>query len=301
MKNLNQAKATLTSWFHTHENRIVGYVSGSKEVETSEIVEAGMMGPTLWVKTKSDSYYILHCPRWGVWQEQMKDMLNKYGWWNMGLTQYKPLYLQELERLMPGQVTDFRSDKMSSDGKRLIRFRDDMVRKYAWAIPNYEAIKAIKDLDMDVLEVACGNGYWSYELERAGVDVIATDAFKPKDNNFRSSTRPWVPVAYIKGEKVAKKFPNRALLIVWPFFSGPAWDKDTIRNYTKSGGTTIIFVGEDRWGCTGTPKFHNYLSNNYKLVDDICIPQWHGIHDYMNIYRIKDQTSAVVQTQTQGV
>ena len=53
--------------------------------------------------------------------------------------------------------------------------RYELVHKYAWGVPNDEALAAIADLNTPVVELGAGTGYWSYLLEAAGVEVLPLD------------------------------------------------------------------------------------------------------------------------------
>lgn len=51
---------------------------------------------------------------------------------------------------------------------------EDLVNKYAWAVPNHEAIDVCKKLE-PIVEVGAGQGYWGRCLEGAGVEIKSYD------------------------------------------------------------------------------------------------------------------------------
>ncbi len=61
--------------------------------------------------------------------------------------------------------------------------RYKLVSKYAWAIPNAEAIKSIKKVtgDKKLVEHGAGTGYWASLLQKEGISVTAYD-LKPYQN-----------------------------------------------------------------------------------------------------------------------
>lgn len=176
--------------------------------------------------------------------------------------------------------------------------RQVFVRKYSWAIPNHDAIVSIRELNMPVLEVGCGSGYWSWELQQAGVDVVATD-IDVGENHKWGHDEGWLPIEHGHGAAMAKKYAKtHALLVCWPDFrpEGGKWAEHALKAYLKNGGKCVIYVGEPDGGCTGTREFHDELYKNWRAIDDkedegwsrgVEIPQWDGIHDRMWIYKRK--------------
>src|SRR3954447_23075729 len=64
------------------------------------------------------------------------------------------------------------------DGARVLRFIEGMKRrfvysdKYAWAVPNEEAIDVLVE-HSPLIEVGAGRGYWARLAAEAGADIIA--------------------------------------------------------------------------------------------------------------------------------
>jgi hypothetical protein len=155
------------------------------------------------------------------------------------------------------------------------REREELVHKYAFAIPNHQAILTIVNTTNKVIEIGAGSGYWAYLLQKAGLDVVAVD------NDYRGKDywkHKWFPVRN-GDETILKDYPDHTLFLCWPEMSGVS--SDALANYQ---GRTLIYVGEGRGGCTANEKFFEELNCNWQHGESVNIPQWPGIHDYLQIY-----------------
>ena len=160
--------------------------------------------------------------------------------------------------------------------------RSSLVRKYAWAVPNDEAIQKLVSLS-PIVEVGAGTGYWAKLVSEAGGDVRAFDSSPPKFGvNRYEHTNAWFPVE--RGQaNVASRFAHRTLLLCWPpYNTGMA--TEALRAYN---GKTVVFVGESQGGCTGNDEFHDMLKDRFNRVESVWLPCWSGIHDYMTIWNRK--------------
>lgn len=171
-------------------------------------------------------------------------------------------------------------------------------RLFSCATPTAEALQAIVDLNMDVLEIGCGSGYWARLLRERGVSVLAYDLHPPKrstaaaasaaratdvldvsddeladeDNIFGTA---WIDDIK-RGDASAAGGDNakdRALLLCWPYEGSEqrGWDADALEHYTGCGGDTVIYVGD--WtgrtrsfqpqGMTSSPAFQTHLQKHF--------------------------------------
>jgi hypothetical protein len=170
------------------------------------------------------------------------------------------------------------------------RWRRTAVSKYAWAVPDDWAIQVIEEQlnGMGVVEIGAGTGYWAWMLSQVGIDVAAYDT-KIKRRKL------WYPVKR-GGAKQAKRFPDRALMLCWPWYGEPM-ATNCLLNYS---GNTLIYIGEGYGGCTADDEFHRLIGegghyeengewvsddSEWSLVVEEPIPQWDGIHDKLSIYR----------------
>lgn len=161
----------------------------------------------------------------------------------------------------------------------ILRQRDELVDKYAWAIPNTEAIETIADFE-PILEVGAGNGYWAWLLRQLDVDVLATDLNAPDED-------AWSPVWKADARDVVTDYPDRTLLMVWPEYD-ETWPIEALGAYQSAGGDTCIYVGEGRGGCTATDRFHQMLHEEWALTETVAIPQYLGLHDRLEVWEVYD-------------
>jgi len=163
--------------------------------------------------------------------------------------------------------------------------RQELVKKYAWAILTDKAIEQLRKYG-PFIEVGCGNGYWSFEMQQAGIDTIATD-INPVQSNEYGFNKTWpIEVVAMNAIDAAKAYSNRTLLTVWPCYK-QSWIDMTLRFFLKSGGKQIVYIGEGKWGCTGNDSFHNRLARCCDKIDEIDIPRWEGINDRGYVYQRK--------------
>lgn len=153
--------------------------------------------------------------------------------------------------------------------------RSALVQKYAWAIPNNEAIEAIKALNTAIVEIGAGSGYWARVLSESGIDIKAFD-----DNSWCDPfTTHWFYVEQGSIEK-ATEHSDKALMLCWPNYDTP-FAYEALKAYR---GNTLIYVGESGGGCTGDDQFHHLLDTEWNHKESIDLPQWFGIHDYLSIW-----------------
>ena len=166
--------------------------------------------------------------------------------------------------------------------------RPKLVRKYAWAVPNAEAILKIAAVG-PIVEIGAGSGYWARQVAEAGGDIRAFDnaVGVPREPGYGPGYGPvgtHFPVEEGGVEK-ARSWCDRALFLCWPPY-GTSMADDALAAYEESGGKCFIYIGEDSMGCTGDDAFHARLkAPEWVLTDRVHIPQWQGIHDTLCIYR----------------
>lgn len=155
-------------------------------------------------------------------------------------------------------------------------FRDKLVKIYAWAITDPQAIKAIVGAtkDIGIVEIGAGRGYWASILTDCGVSVVAYDT--GKDDGIGS----YYPVGNA-GAEVTSSHKDRALFLCWPPY-GTSMAYDCVSQYK---GNILIYIGEDEGGCNADDKFFDFVSDKFKLDGTIRMAQWEGLHDDLYIYK----------------
>jgi hypothetical protein len=154
--------------------------------------------------------------------------------------------------------------------------RQKMVTNFSWAIPNEEALKQIKALEMPIVEIGAGSGYWARLLQDIGVEVIPIDNTEVPNNYV---AKKYTTIISGSVEDLVH-YQNHALMLCWPPYDAPM-AAEALMYYP---GNVVIYIGEGNGGCTGDDKFHQVL-DKWNLIQAVQIPQWNGIHDELFIYK----------------
>jgi hypothetical protein len=157
--------------------------------------------------------------------------------------------------------------------------REQYIARFGFAVLTQRVVAAIAKYS-PLLEIGSGSGYWAHELRKAGADCVATDPGTGKYGYAKNGWVPYVEIDPIDGVAAVAKYPNRALLIVWPDYDDP-WAAEALRDFD---GTTVLYVGEGPGGCTGDEAFHELLDSRYALKEEIDIPQFDGLHDSLQVH-----------------
>jgi hypothetical protein len=170
-------------------------------------------------------------------------------------------------------------DKLREGNYHPELLRETHVRRWAWAIPNDEAIAAIAQLS-PIVEIGAGGGYWASLLRQRGATIDCYDANPYPLFNYQVD-RSHIAIAKGGPERALRHHPDRTLLLCWPSYAKP-WSEEALELHR---GEHVAYVGEGKGGCTGTDYFHDLLEERYEEVDAVAIPQWPGLHDWLSIWR----------------
>jgi hypothetical protein len=192
--------------------------------------------------------------------------------------------------------TGFRPDFRTDYGQAL-RWREELVRQYAWAVPNPSAVDFVYEHGHGgIVEIGAGTGYWAWQLSQRGLSVVAYDKAPPdqmpnfyhnNDDDGNPIRRPkdWTPRRtyhpVIKGgvEQTAVH-PDRTLFLCWPPYDDPM-AADALTAYV---GNRLIYIGEGEGGCTADETFHKMLELEWTEVAHSRIVRWWGIRDWITVY-----------------
>lgn len=159
--------------------------------------------------------------------------------------------------------------------------RYPMVNYFSWAIPNDAALDAIAKLS-PIVEAGAGGGYWAMLLRARGALIRPYD-LHPYPLLNPSILHAWTPVS--RGGPRQTLGWGRALwtlLLCWPTYGG-VWAEQAVELHE---GKHLVHIGE--WGgCTGTDRLEELITERYSHVEDITIPKWVGLHDYVSIWERK--------------
>lgn len=168
----------------------------------------------------------------------------------------------------------------SDEELTLWKHRPGLVAKYAFAIPNTEAVETCVRYG-PILEIGCGMGYWAYLIRKAGGKIVAVD-YKPGvlwETLGKGST--WVDVEF-GDENTVDVYPHHTLMVCWP-----PMDSMAARALAKTKAANVIYIGEGFYGCTADDEFHTRLEEEWEEVERVKIPQWTGVHDMFLVYQRK--------------
>jgi len=174
----------------------------------------------------------------------------------------------------------------SGDAMKLdtFRIRDKLVKQYAWAVPTDEALARIAKLS-PIIEIGAGTGYWAALLQRHGAAVEAFDSSPPSTGlNGWKHTTAYFDVRQGDHVVLVGSSAHKTLFLCWPPMTDMA-----LKCLEAFEGETVVYVGEGGYGCTATDEFHEKLEAEFESIEQIDIPQWYGLHDYVSIWQRKDK------------
>jgi hypothetical protein len=165
-----------------------------------------------------------------------------------------------------------------------------LTKRYSWAIPSPGDIAWLSHLlgHRGLVEIGAGSGYWAWQAQQAGIDVVAYDPTDPSANTFTDGTEYLAIVR--AGHAAARHHPDRALLLCWPSHNDP-WATSALLAYT---GDLLIYIGEDQGGYCADDGFFRLLDRAWTRIgsstDHIS---WRHGHSTMTAYH-RQRSSALV-------
>ncbi len=172
------------------------------------------------------------------------------------------------------------NDNPKMDWLKRYRVREEFIVRFGFAVITERVIRSVASY-APLLEVGCGSGYWSYELRKAGVDVIATDPGTGRYGEKKGHwDKPWLEIERISGVDAVRKYPARNLLMIWPDRSD--WAAQTLRKFKAQ---TVLYGGERSGGCTADDGFFSLLEEHFEQTEVVALPQFDGIHDDLEVWR----------------
>lgn len=219
------------------------------------------------------------------WLSRAKSVDNPY-LREFNATQVDPAYRRAID-ITRGRI-DMTDGNYGPAFREQMRIRYGLTNKYAWAVPNEEALATLgKESGGKIVEVGAGTGYWSSLMRKMNADVVAYDLHGADlaANRFHNAvpTRTWTEV--LKGDALAvKPHGDRTLFMSFPP-DGDAFAHTALKNYR---GDKFVYVGEQQGGITGDDKFFNLLARRWKEEKTVAIPNWEAsdgfLRDAMTVY-----------------
>ena len=148
-----------------------------------------------------------------------------------------------------------------------------------------------------LLEIGSGKGYWAWELRKAGVDIVATDAMGlgryRKSGHWRE---PWTAIEPLDARTALRKYLGWTLLSVWPD-RGRDWPSQMIRLYQ---GRKVLYVGEGPGGRTGNYEFHKILHEDFVCEGVFPIPNFYGRQDMLWVWERRKSSIRRLRSKSFG-
>ena len=177
----------------------------------------------------------------------------------------------------------------------VMNYQAPLQHTYACAIPNEQAMDALAQLSLPIVEIGAGAGYWGALLRLRGVDCVLYDRSPPtSDGNNPYFNRQYTEVLPGDHGKAALH-PGHALLLVWPYSDSEAeapwardkdpWDVQALRSFQ---GSTVAHVGdmnEHAPTVTTSTAFKQLLTASFREVERIDLPSWAHSHDSLTIWK----------------
>ena len=161
--------------------------------------------------------------------------------------------------------------------------RVEYIERFGYAILNRPTVEIIRPYG-PLLEIASGLGYWARDLQHRGIHTVATDPHPEKE---WPSLPPWTNIHRMDGLKALEAYPGYNLLICWPEVDD--WPTPIVSSFDHN---YLIYVGEERGGCTGDTTMFDALERSYTLVTDHRIPNFAGASDRLFVYQRNRSPSA---------
>lgn len=163
-----------------------------------------------------------------------------------------------------------------------LALRRPLCRRYSFAIPSEEAVRAIAALPGPIVELGAGTGYWASLIAGEGGDITAYDKYPPgRARNRYGFREAFFPVRRGTPDTLKQgKVKWGTLFLCWPCYNTDF----ALQALCAFEGSHVAYVGEGGGGCTGNDEFHMELSR-WSERRAIPIPQWWGLNDTLTIYQ----------------
>ena len=168
--------------------------------------------------------------------------------------------------------------------------RDHFRATFSYAVPTPRAVSRIAAFagDGGVCEVGAGRALWARLLRDHGVRVDATDyaaeaggISNAKSGYFNQSPHLFHPVRQAFARRAAAETEARTLMMIWPPYGNPV----ASLSLEAFRGDQLVYIGEDRHGCTADDAFFDQLESGWERVGGVGIPRWGRLQDRVNLYR----------------
>ncbi len=155
-------------------------------------------------------------------------------------------------------------------------------KRYAWAIPSPGDLAWLVTTlgHRGLAEIGAGSGYWAWQADQAGIDVVAYEPADPAVNAYTDGTEYFALKRDDHG--AARHHPERALLLCWPS-AGEPWAAEALRAYE---GDLLVYIGQYRGGHCADDGFFDLLDEEWTRAGSSAHHVgWRHTHSAMTAYR----------------
>lgn len=155
---------------------------------------------------------------------------------------------------------------------------------YAYAIPAPQTIEWMAGfcVDLPIVELGAGRGYWAAQLGHSGLTVEAYDSEPPdKTENISflgaaGQADIWHSVGDVSEFATRAGSADYALFLCWPPGWGNTMASEVLTLFEDAGGERLVYIGEPKGGKTGDDAFFDALSARWRLdsVDPNFVSWW---------------------------
>jgi hypothetical protein len=188
-------------------------------------------------------------------------------------------------KLQPGLGIKEAEKLMVEDFVSVFSTREKYIEQFGFVLLTREVLITLANQlqGKKVVDVGAGSGYLSAELEKRGVDIIASDMGGMECLQYRIRR---VIKRDHEGDSL-RLLPGNydAVIMCWPHGSFAA----RVITMMKSG-QTLIYEGEGQGGCTANDDFFDILDKRWRAQDRQTKElnkrhvQFSGIHDYWDVF-----------------
>lgn len=159
------------------------------------------------------------------------------------------------------------------------RARRELRSRFAWAIPNQQALDLLVSCS-PLVELGAGTGYWAALIAAAGGDIVAYDIAPPdEERNPYCAELCYFEVR--RGDaQILESHRQRTLLLCWPPLGPMA--AEALQHYR---GEQVAYIGERWQGWTADSGFERELQENFELTAQVDLPCWPGCSDDLTLWQ----------------
>lgn len=133
-----------------------------------------------------------------------------------------------------------------------------------------------------LLEIGAGTGALAQTLRSRGGRVVATDSYESHHpGGWHGSAGRVVRAEASRAVRLIRRVPGVNLLCSWPSYDN-SWCTQALSLLPV--GRKFALVSEGPGGCCGDDSLFELLTQDFRRIEEVGIPNFWGIHDYLAVY-----------------